>query len=141
MDWKPDEKKVERLRGTVVPSEWGVDDEVTVVSIVTEDGDEYMVSESRMVRRLIKYMDELVEVDGFLGEDEYGEQVLVVGDFVPCAVDEDEDFVAEADEDEELETLEEDEEEEEEEEEDEEFESYSLRRRTANARRSTRESW
>ena len=137
MDWKPDEKKVERLRGTVVPSEWGVDDEVTVVSIVTEDGDEYMVSESRMVRRLIKHMDELVEVDGFLGEDEYGEQVLVVGDFVPCAVDADADFVAEEEEDEELETLEEDEEEEE----DEEFESYSLRRRTANARRSTRESW
>lgn len=139
MDWKPDEKKVERLRGTVVPSEWGVDDEVTVVSIVTEDGDEYMVSEARMVRRLIKHMDELVEVDGFLGEDEYGEQVLVVGDFVPCAVDEDEDFVAEEEEeeDEELAALEEDEEEEE----DEEFESYSLRRRTANARRSTRESW
>ena len=138
MDWKPDEKKVERLRGTVVPSEWGVDDEVTVVSIVTEDGDEYMVSESRMVRRLIKHMDELVEVDGFLGEDEYGEQVLVVGDFVPCAVDEDEDFVAEdeEEEDEEEEALDEDEEEE-----DEEFESYSLRRRTANARRSTRESW
>ncbi|MBT7299366.1 MAG: hypothetical protein HN849_07640, partial [Victivallales bacterium] len=56
MDWKPDDKKVEELQGTVIPSEWGVNDEVTVVAIVTEDGTEYLVSESRMVRRLMKHM-------------------------------------------------------------------------------------
>ncbi len=138
MDWKPDEKKVERLRGTVVPSEWGVDDEVTIVSIVTEDGDEYMVSEARMVRRLTKHMDEMVEVDGFLGEDEYGEQVLVVGDFTPCAVEDEEDSELEdEEEEEELDALED---EGDEDEDDGEFESYSLRRRTSNARRS-RDSW
>lgn len=140
MDWKPDEKKVERLRGTVVPSEWGVDDEVTVVSIVTEDGDEYMVSEARMVRRLIKHMDEVVEVDGMLGEDEYGEPVLVVGDFTVCGAEEEEDFNPEEDEEEELDELEEIEEDEDEEEE-EEFESYSLRRRSATARRTNRDAW
>lgn len=141
MDWKPDEKKVERLRGTVVPSEWGVDDDVTVVSIVTEDGDEYMVSEARMVRRLIKHMDEVVEVDGMLGEDEYGEPVLVVGDFTVCGTEEEEEFDAE-EEEEELDELEELEEAEEDEDEDgEEFESYSLRRRVGAARRSSRESW
>jgi len=138
MDWKPDEKKVEHLRGTVVPSEWGVDDDVTVVSIVTEDGDEYMVSEARMVRRLIKHMDEVVEVDGMLGEDEYGEPVLVVGDFTVCGAEEEENFDPE---EEELDELEELEDGDEEEEEDEEFESYSLRRRSATARRSSREAW
>jgi hypothetical protein len=139
MDWKPDDKKVERLRGTVVPSEWGVDDEVTVVSIVTEDAEEYTVSESRMVRRLMKHMDEVVEVDGFLGEDEYGEPVLVVGDFVPMAAAEDSDDLDLEDdlEDE----LEDDEEEYDEDEDDEEFESYSLRRRTSTLRRSSREAW
>lgn len=137
MDWKPDEKKVERLRGTVIPSEWGVDDDVTVVSIVTEDGDEYMVSEARMVRRLIKHMDETVEVDGMLGEDEYGEPVLVVGDFTVCGAETPEEEFEDEEELDELDGLDEDEEEEE----DEEFESYSLRRRAAAARRSGRESW
>jgi hypothetical protein len=136
MDWKPDDKKVERLRGTVVPSEWGVDDEVTVVSIVTEDGDEYMVSESRMVRRLMKHMDEVVEVDGFLGEDEYGEQVLVVGDFTALSAADEEEFDPEEDYEDEFE-----EEEFEEDEDDEEFESYSLRRRSSGARRTARETW
>ena len=137
MDWRPDDKKVERLRGTVVPTEWGVDDEVTVVSIVTEDGDEYMVSESRMVRRLMKHMDETVEVDGFLGEDEYGEQVLVVGDFASTATEDEEEL--------EIDDLDgefdEDEDDYEDEEDDEEFESYSMRRRSAGTRRSVRESW
>ena len=135
MDWKPDDKKVEELRGTVIPSEWGVNDEVTVVAIVTEDGTEYLVSESRMVRRLMKHMDEVVEVDGFLGEDEYGEQVLVVGAFTALAGDDDDFMDDDDDDDEDMDDMEEDEEEEDD------FESYTLRRRTSGARRPVRASW
>ncbi|MBT7298228.1 MAG: hypothetical protein HN849_01880 [Victivallales bacterium] len=134
MDWKPNDKKVEELRGTVIPSEWGVNDEVTVVAIVTEDGTEYLVSESRMVRRLMKHMDEVVEVDGFLGEDEYGEQVLVVGAFTALSGD-DEDFMDE-EEEEDMDDMEEEDEEEEDD-----FESYTLRRRTSGARRPVRATW
>ena len=135
MDWKPDDKKVEELRGTVIPSEWGVNDEVTVVAIVTEDGTEYLVSESRMVRRLMKHMDEVVEVDGFLGEDEYGEQVLVVGAFTALAGDDDDFMDDDDDDDEDMDDMEEDEEEEDD------FESYTLRRRTSGTRRPVRASW
>ena len=135
MDWKPNDKKVEELRGTVIPSEWGVNDEVTVVAIVTEDGTEYLVSESRMVRRLMKHMDEVVEVDGFLGEDEYGEQVLVVGAFTALAGDDDDFMDDDDDDDEDMDDMEEDEEEEDD------FESYTLRRRTSGARRPVRASW
>jgi hypothetical protein len=135
MDWKPDDKKVEELRGTVIPSEWGVNDEVTVVAIVTEDGTEYLVSESRMVRRLMKHMDEVVEVDGFLGEDEYGEQVLVVGAFTALAGDDDDFMDDDDDDDEDMDDMEEDEEEEDD------FESYTLRRRTSGARRPVRATW
>ncbi|MBT7162586.1 MAG: hypothetical protein HN904_07385 [Victivallales bacterium] len=135
MDWKPDDKKVEELRGTVIPSEWGVNDEVTVVAIVTEDGTEYLVSESRMVRRLMKHMDEVVEVDGFLGEDEYGEQVLVLGAFTALAGDDDDFMDDDDDDDEDMDDMEEDEEEEDD------FESYTLRRRTSGARRPVRATW
>ena len=135
MDWKPDDKKVEELRGTVIPSEWGVNDEVTVVAIVTEDGTEYLVSESRMVRRLMKHMDEVVEVDGFLGEDEYGEQVLVLGAFTALAGDDDDFMDDDDDDDEDMDDMEEDEEEEDD------FESYTLRRRTSGTRRPVRASW
>jgi len=135
MDWKPNDKKVEELRGTVIPSEWGVNDEVTVVAIVTEDGTEYLVSESRMVRRLMKHMDEVVEVDGFLGEDEYGEQVLVVGAFTALAGDDDDFMDDDDDDDEDMDDMEEDEEEEDD------FESYTLRRRTSGARRPVRATW
>jgi hypothetical protein len=115
-----------------------VDDEVTVVSIVTENGDEYMVSELRMVRRLMKHMDEVVEVDGFLGEDEYGEQVLVVGDFTPLSAENEDDFDLEDDYEDDFED---EDYEDDEDEDDEEFESYSLRRRTSGVRRTAREAW
>jgi hypothetical protein len=85
----------------------------------------------------MKHMDEVVEVDGFLGEDEYGEQVLVVGDFTSLSAEDEEEFEEDELEDE----FEEDDYEDDEDEEDEEFESYSLRRRSSSTRRAVRESW
>jgi hypothetical protein len=86
----------------------------------------------------MKHMDEVVEVDGFLGEDEYGEQVLVVGDFTPLSAENEDDFDLEDDYEDDFED---EDYEDDEDEDDEEFESYSLRRRTSGVRRTAREAW
>jgi len=95
------EKGQVKVRGVVAPSEWDMRDEVVAVTIYAQDDAEYIVNNRAMVRRLMKFMDEEVEAHGVLTEDDYGNDVLVVSEFVPIEVD-----AGEAEEEEEDEELE-----------------------------------
>jgi|GEM_PF-648419 len=79
-------KELITVRGVVTPSEWDMRDEVTAVTIYALDETEYVVSARPMVKRLMKYMDEEIEAHGYVTQDEYGSEVLVVADFAPLDV-------------------------------------------------------
>ncbi|MBN2493350.1 MAG: hypothetical protein JXR96_02060 [Deltaproteobacteria bacterium] len=105
------------LTGMVVPVAWDDDDQVTSVSIMDEEGNEYIVEEGKMSGELLDHVDEDVEVNGEAWEDEYGDKMLRVSDYRVVSSDEDDEDLE--DEDFEEEEYEEEEYEEEEYEEDE----------------------
>ncbi|HSH75470.1 MAG TPA: hypothetical protein VLA09_07305 [Longimicrobiales bacterium] len=51
------------------------------MTIYAHDEKEYVVNARSMVKKLLKHADEEVEVQGYLTEDEYGDEVLLVSDF------------------------------------------------------------
>ena len=69
------------LQGLVVPADWGDDDQVTLVSILTDDEGEYLVLGDRGGRELTKYIHRRVRARGRLFRDDHGENVLRVEEF------------------------------------------------------------
>lgn len=114
---EPNQEKFITVRGIVAPSNWDADDQVSEVTIYTKNEEEYVVNARNSVKQLMKHFDEEIEATGYLTEDEYGEEVLIVADFKAIGrsdadVDEDEDEDDWEDENEDEEDWEEDEDEE-----------------------------
>jgi uncharacterized membrane protein YcgQ (UPF0703/DUF1980 family) len=68
---KPSPAKEESIAGYVVPSEWDSDDNVVAISICTDD-DDYVVELNKLGEELFDFLDEDVEVTGFVREDKDG---------------------------------------------------------------------
>ena len=79
-----------KVRGVVTPTEWDMRDEVTAVTIYTQDDQEYTVTARSMVKRLLKHMDEEIEAHGTVTPDEYGNDVFIMTDFTPLESSEEE---------------------------------------------------
>ena len=88
------------VRGLVVPSDWDDKDEVCAVTICSDDEDRYEVVDRKMVRLLMKHMDEEVEAIGQPGEDEYGDEIFQVVSFEVIPFDEEDEWDEDEDEDE-----------------------------------------
>jgi hypothetical protein len=69
------------LQGLVVPAEWDDDNQVTLVSILTDDEGEYLVLADKAGRELIPCIHSRVQASGHLFRDEHGEQILQVKQF------------------------------------------------------------
>ncbi len=91
---KKPEKAVKNItiRGLVVPSDWDDRDEVCAVTICSDDEERYEIVDRKMVRLLMKHMDEEVEAVGHPAEDEYGEEVFEVVSFEVIPLDDDEEW-------------------------------------------------
>ena len=81
MDQRDRERELITIRGVVAPSEWGINEEVTAVTVYAHDETEYVVNARYMVKKLMKHMDEEIEGTGFVSEDEYGSEVFIMSDF------------------------------------------------------------
>jgi len=91
MATKPESKvKNITVRGLVVPSDWDDKDEVCAVTICSDDEDRHEVVDRKMVRLLMKHMDEEVEAVGQPAEDEYGDEIFQVVSFEVIPSEDDE---------------------------------------------------
>ena len=91
-------KKETIIVGYVTAAEWD-GDEVSVVDVITDDGD-YVVEANEFTEELIDLAGEEVEVTGYVREDEEGTRYILVTDYE--LLEEDRDFEADAWYDEEL---------------------------------------
>jgi len=88
--------KLITVTGVVTPVEWDAHDNVTAVLIGDGDGSDYAVTARPALRKLLRHLDDVVEVTGVLSEDEYGnpvfdpEEVRSPGSYSPDDEDDDE---------------------------------------------------
>jgi hypothetical protein len=64
----PCDRKAIRIQGIVTPAGWGEDGIIEAVSVATFDKDQYLVLKDEMTERMLEFLHEEVEVDGFLSE-------------------------------------------------------------------------
>jgi hypothetical protein len=64
------------LEGLVVAADWDENDEVTLVSLLTDDEGEYLVEADSIGRELIGCIHKRVRLHGCLGKDQSGEDVI-----------------------------------------------------------------
>lgn len=69
------------IQGLVVPVDWDEEDNVIAVAIATDQEEEYFVNPTPEGEELIDYVDEKVEVTGFVTEDEEGNKEIEVTQF------------------------------------------------------------
>ena len=69
------------VEGLIVPADWDEDDQITLVSLLTDDEGEYLVMGDRGGRELIKFIHRRVRARGRLFRDDHGENVLRVEEF------------------------------------------------------------
>ena len=74
--------RVEKVRTIVgYVTEFDFDDDSTGISILTEDGDDFIVNLDGAGKKLLDYMDEEVMVTGVVNKDAYGDDMITVKDF------------------------------------------------------------
>ncbi|MFC1888220.1 hypothetical protein ACFL4G_00545 [Thermodesulfobacteriota bacterium] len=68
------------ITGIVKPFDWDDDDEelVFAVTILTEDGDEYLVDDNDLGEELLELVDLPVQATGSIEEDEEGDLLITV---------------------------------------------------------------
>jgi hypothetical protein len=64
------------LEGLVVAADWDENDEVTLVSLLTDDEGEYLVEADSVGRELLRCIRKRVRLCGLLRKDESGEDVI-----------------------------------------------------------------
>ena len=64
----PVDAKPIRIQGIITPAGWGEDGGIEAVSISTLDEDQYFVLKDDMNDRILDFLHEEVEVDGYLSE-------------------------------------------------------------------------
>lgn len=74
---KEPQAKETTITGSVVPSDWDNDDNIIAISISTED-DDYVVEMNKLGEELFDFLDEDVEVIGFVREDRDGSKRIRV---------------------------------------------------------------
>lgn len=70
------------VRGTIYASAWDGTDRALVVVIVTDEGDEYTVSEADHGKELMKFEAKSVKAVGKISTDGRGKKVITVNKFV-----------------------------------------------------------
>ncbi len=80
----------ETLTGFVIPDEWDNNDTVIAIAISTEDED-YLVERNKQGEELFDFLDEDVEVTGFVREDKDGTKHISVTTYDILHLDDDED--------------------------------------------------
>jgi len=70
-------QKEETVAGVVSATEWDDEDNVTAVSIITDD-DEYIVELNKMAEELFDFLEEDVEVTGIVETDRDGSKRIAV---------------------------------------------------------------
>jgi hypothetical protein len=70
------------VTGTIYASVWNANDQALVVVIVTDEGDEYTVSEADHGRELMKFEAHSVKAIGKISMDRRGKKVITVNRFV-----------------------------------------------------------
>lgn len=78
------------LTGTIMPSEWDEDDQVTGIMLLTEDEEEYPIVVNPIQEELLDFVKHEVELTGTLGEDEEGSPIFETISFEVLDEDEDE---------------------------------------------------
>jgi hypothetical protein len=85
-------EKEETLVGFILPSEWDNNDNVTGISISTDD-DEYLVENNKLGEQLFDFLDEDVRVTGLVTEEKDGTKRITISDYeILELTDEEEDF-------------------------------------------------
>jgi hypothetical protein len=87
------------VRGIVMPVDWDERERVTSVAVSSVDEQEYVVAESGALRKLLRHVNEVVEVTGVVTENEYGEKTITVERFEVSQDEEEEEDWEEDDED------------------------------------------
>lgn len=82
--------KEEILRGYIVATEWDEFDNVTEVSLQTEDNDYAIDLSTALGREMFDFLDQEIEVTGIVRQDRHGENIITVMDFEQ--LDEEDDF-------------------------------------------------
>ncbi len=78
------------LTGYVTPEDWDDDDNVIAIKISTEE-DDYLVNRNKAGKELLQFIDEEVEVTGFVEEDEDGAHHITVISYDVLQLDESDD--------------------------------------------------
>jgi hypothetical protein len=73
-------EKEETLIGFILPSNWDNDDNVTGISISTDD-DEYMVENNKLGEELFDFLDEDVRVTGLVTDEKDGTKRITISDY------------------------------------------------------------
>jgi hypothetical protein len=85
------EKKEIKVQGVITPAAWNDDDEITSISIVTWDDDEYLIEPSEIEEELLEYIDQEMELVG-VAREENDELMLNVKSFKELSEDDEDDF-------------------------------------------------
>ncbi|RPI75554.1 MAG: hypothetical protein EHM45_14810 [Desulfobacteraceae bacterium] len=73
-------EKEETLVGFILPSEWDNNDNVTGISISTDD-DEYTVENNKLGEELFDFLDEDVRVTGMVSEERDGTKHITITEY------------------------------------------------------------
>lgn len=73
-------EKEETLVGFILPSEWDNNDNVTGISISTDD-DEYTVENNKLSEELFDFLDEDVRVTGMVSEERDGTKHITITEY------------------------------------------------------------
>lgn len=88
---KEKQKQEITITGFVTGTEWDDNDHVVSIEISTED-DDYMVDNNKQGEELFDFVDEEVEVTGFVREDRDGAKWVTVTSYEVLDEEEDEDY-------------------------------------------------
>jgi hypothetical protein len=69
------------IKGIVLALDWDDNDNVSAVSIISEDGEEYLVVKNANGKKFLKLVDKDVIVTGSISEDSDGNKVIAINSF------------------------------------------------------------
>jgi len=69
------------IKGMVLALDWDDNDNVSAVSIISEDGEEYLVLKNANGKKLLKLVEKDVVATGSISEDSDGNKVIAINSF------------------------------------------------------------